>query len=122
MVLDAELDQHQASLIVPWAQFRGHTRKLSASMASKPYQVGSSEIFDGFSQRYDVAPTPFSARQTLSEVNGMAMSVMPSGASASRTALVIAGGALTQPDSPTPLAPIGLYGDFVIVKSSSKFG
>src|SRR5690606_7554482 len=75
----------------------------------------------GFGATYEMAPASRRARQTLSEVNGIPMFVMPNGARASRTALVMAGGALTQPDSPTPFAPIGLYGDVVTVMSSSKF-
>ena len=59
------------------------------------------------------------ASQTRSAVNGIWSCVTPSGASASSTALTMAGGAATQPDSPTPLAPSGLNGEGVTVSSSS---
>src|SRR5438067_12434884 len=66
------------------------------------------------------------ARQTFSGVSGMSSGVLtgskPSGASASSTALTTAGGAETQPDSPIPLAPSGLYGDGVDMRFSSQSG
>jgi hypothetical protein len=59
------------------------------------------------------------ARQMRSEVRGMSRWVMPRGARASRTALTMAGGAPTQPVSPTPFAPSGLSGEGVSVRFSS---
>ena len=50
------------------------------------------------------------ARQTFSRVNGMSMWSMPSGASASITALTNAAGEPTFGLSPTPFAPIGWCG------------
>src|SRR5215471_1253717 len=49
------------------------------------------------------------ARQTLSDVAGMATSLTPSGASASMMAFITTGMAPTVPASPAPLAPSGLY-------------
>src|SRR6185295_15313056 len=68
--------------------------------------------------------TPFSRRMfhTFSGVIGMSMCVTPRCASASTTALAIAGGAPTVADSPTPLAPNGWCGDGVTVLSVSQFG
>ena len=62
------------------------------------------------------------AAQTRSGRSGIARSRMPSGASASTTALTIAAGAPTEPASPAPLAPSGLTGVGVTVRSSSKDG
>ena len=47
---------------------------------------------------------------------------MPSGLSASMTALATAAVLAIAPASPTPLTPSGLTGDGVTVSSSSKFG
>lgn len=47
------------------------------------------------------------ARQMRSGVAGIATSVMPSGASASRIAFITVGVAATVPPSPTPLIPSG---------------
>src|SRR6185436_1246545 len=54
-------------------------------------------------------PAALMARQTLSGVAGMSMSLTPSGARASSTALITAGGTPMAPTSPTPLAPSGLW-------------
>ena len=56
---------------------------------------------------YSVTPFERSAAQTLSEVTGMSMLVMPYGESASITAFTYAAGEPTVGDSPTPLAPSG---------------
>src|SRR5437868_6575908 len=45
--------------------------------------------------------------QTFSGLRGISMVLIPSGASASNTALTTAGGAPMQPASPTPFAPNG---------------
>src|SRR4030095_16650639 len=68
--------------------------------------------------------TPFSRRMfhTFSGVIGMSMCRTPRCASASTTALAIAGGAPTVADSPTPFAPSGWCGDGVTVLSVSQFG
>jgi len=50
------------------------------------------------------------------------MATMPSGASASNTALTMAGGAAIQPASPIPLAPSGLSGEGVSTVSVTKLG
>src|SRR5215210_3345862 len=50
-------------------------------------------------------------RQTFSGVSGMSMCRMPSGASASTTALTTAGAAAIVPASPAPLTPSGLTVD-----------
>src|SRR5207247_658426 len=57
------------------------------------------------------------ARQIRSGVSGMSRCRMPSGESASITALAIAGVAPMVPASPTPLIPIELLGDGVTVLS-----
>src|SRR5688572_25118666 len=49
------------------------------------------------------------ARHTFSGVAGIEMSVTPTGASASTTALITAGGTPIAPTSPTPLMPSGLW-------------
>ena len=59
---------------------------------------------------------------TFCGVSGISILVMPSGASASNTALTIAGGAAIQPASPTPLAPSGLEGEGVSMVSVTNAG
>src|SRR5207302_9808656 len=71
---------------------------------------------------YSAAPTAFKASQTLSEVTGMSMFLMPRCPTASITALTKAAGDPTVADSPTPLAPIGWWGDGVTVSPISNFG
>src|SRR3989442_882366 len=68
--------------------------------------------------------TPFDRRaaQTLSEVTGMSMLVIPYGDSASITALTYAAGEPTVADSPTPLAPSGWCGEGVVVSPTSNLG
>src|SRR5712691_311808 len=56
---------------------------------------------------YSVTPFDRRAAQTLSEVTGMSMLVIPYGERASITALTYAAGEPTVADSPTPLAPSG---------------
>src|SRR5690349_21473327 len=51
--------------------------------------------------------------QILAGVSGMSTCVMPSGESASTTALTTAGGSPMVPASPSPLAPSGLNGEGV---------
>ncbi len=53
---------------------------------------------------------------------GMSTCLTPRCASASTTALAMAGGAPTVADSPTPLAPSGWCGEGVTVLSSSHAG
>src|SRR5262249_49583581 len=72
--------------------------------------------------RYSVTPLDLSAAQTLSEVTGMSMFVIPYGASASITALTYAAGEPTVADSPTPFAPRGWCGDGVTVSKHSNRG
>ena len=62
------------------------------------------------------------ARQTLSGVVGIPMSVTPRCESASTTAFTTAGAAAIVPVSPTPLTPSGLVGLVVSVRPSSKLG
>ena len=58
------------------------------------------------------------ARHTRSGVAGMSISMIPSGANASTTAFMIAGGAPMVPASPQPLAPSGLCAQSVVLVSS----
>ena len=58
------------------------------------------------------------ARNTRSGVAGMSRAVTPSGASASSTAFMMAGGAPIVPASPQPLAPSGLCAQSVVLVSS----
>jgi len=58
------------------------------------------------------------ASHTRSEVAGMSISTMPSGANASTTAFMIAAGAPMVPASPQPLAPSGLCVQSVVLVSS----
>src|SRR6185503_12863979 len=62
------------------------------------------------------------ARHTLGGVNGISRWVTPNGASASITALAMAGVAAMVPASPTPFTPNGFTGDGVTVRSVSKLG
>jgi hypothetical protein len=55
------------------------------------------------------------ARHTRSEVAGMSISTMPSGANASTTAFMIAAGAPMAPASPQPLTPSGLCAQSVVL-------
>ena len=61
-------------------------------------------------------------RQIFSGVAGMSRWVMPNGERASTTALTTAGVEPMVPASPMPLAPSGLRGVGVTVRSSSKGG
>src|SRR5204862_6811972 len=63
-----------------------------------------------------------SARQTRSGVAGIWMSVTPSAASASQTALITAAGEAIAPVSPTPFTPSGFVGLGVSVRWSSQRG
>ena len=58
---------------------------------------------------------PCMASQTRDGVRGMSAWRMPNGFRASTTALTMAGGEPTVADSPTPLAPMGWWGDGVTV-------
>src|SRR4029079_14866577 len=71
---------------------------------------------------YSVTPCLRSKRQTFCGVIGIWMWRTPRCHIASTIALAIAGGAPTVGDSPTPLAPIGWWGDGVIVLPSSHLG
>jgi hypothetical protein len=62
------------------------------------------------------------ASQTFPLVSGMSMLRTPSGHSASITAFTNAAGDPTVADSPTPLAPIGWWGEGVTVSPSSNLG
>src|SRR4030095_8446458 len=62
------------------------------------------------------------ASQTFALVSGMSMLRTPSGHSASITAFTNAAGDPTVADSPTPLAPIGWWGDGVTGEHSSNLG
>ena len=57
-----------------------------------------------------------------SGVAGMSMCLMPSGETASTTALITAAGAPIAPISPTPFTPNGFMGQGVSVASVSKLG
>ena len=70
-------------------------------------------------------PLPFAASiacQTRIGVAGMSMLSMPSGRSASITALMMVGGAPMVPDSPMPYTPIGLVLQRTSSSAISKFG
>src|SRR5258708_13572194 len=71
---------------------------------------------------YSVTPFERSAAQTLSEVTGMSMFVIPYGGSASITALTYAAGEPTVAASPTPFAPTGWCGEGVTAWPISHFG
>ena len=97
------------------------SRTVSASILQDPaLRQEVSKMLDDAAERYaeavpnDQSPrrysaTPFSLRivHTFSGVIGMSMWRTPRCASASTTALAIAGGAPTVADSPTPFAPNG---------------
>jgi len=76
--------------------------------------------FDGQTGHSDAAS--LAARQTRSSVTGMSTCSTPSGESVSTTALTTVGGATMAPPSPTPFAPVGLWGDGVTVSSTSSGG
>src|SRR5262245_28417717 len=65
---------------------------------------------------------PLMMFQSFSGRTGVSTCVTPNGESASTTALTTAGVDPIVPASPTPLTPIGLTGDGVTVRSSSRFG
>src|SRR3982074_3639916 len=58
----------------------------------------------------------------FSGLSGISISLIPSGASASSTALTLAGGSPMQPASPTPFAPSGLKGEGVSMRSVINSG
>src|SRR5439155_23933902 len=62
------------------------------------------------------------ADHTRSGVAGRSSSVTPRGRRASTTAFITAAGAAMAPDSAAPLAPNGLIGDGVTVRSTSNPG
>src|SRR5215813_3525355 len=68
--------------------------------------------------------TPFSLRirHTFSDLMGMSTWVTPRWARASTTALTMAGGAAMVGDSPMPLAPNGLWGLGVTIRSRVNRG
>src|ERR1700680_604065 len=62
------------------------------------------------------------APQIFCGVRGMSRCAMPNGASASRTACTIVGGAPIEPHSPIPFTPRGLMGDGVSWTGDLKAG
>src|SRR5205823_1230921 len=73
-------------------------------------------------ERHSATPFSFRMRHTFSGVMGMSKCFTPRCASASTTALAMAGGAPTVADSPTPLAPNGWCGEGVTVLPVSQRG
>src|SRR2546422_8863825 len=75
-----------------------------------------------------ILPAAYAARfswrifHTFHGVIGMSMCVTPRWARASTTAFTIGAGAPTVADSPTPFAPIGWWGEGVVVFAVSHLG
>src|SRR3954470_9000563 len=82
--------------------------------------VAGAEYSNGAGYMRQALPDEFIAVHSFSGVSGMSMWPTPNGASASSTALQIAGGEAMVPVSPAPLTPSGLTGVGVTVRSVSK--
>src|SRR2546423_7139427 len=107
------------------ADVGGSTRTTVATTNASPRSrspTARSRTSSASDMTYSAAPFSFNAAQTLSDVTGISIFVMPRWATASITALTKAAGDPTVADSPTPLAPMGWWGEGVTVWKISNLG